>query len=145
MKRGVLFLILVSITFIVYSQSNSKYDSTGVFLWQYHRSIYKNSLDSNSAIVTVVFINGSSQAAISYRQEDPDKLITWLDKDGGTITRDGYVEVITYNLEPNKAILFTYRITKVINENVKVEKSALLIMDQNFQVIKENFSEQIVN
>lgn len=147
-KITLLLLLTLSFQYALFSQSSGYTDSLGVFQWQYHRSLYKNAKDTNSAIVTIVFINGANHTAVSYRQEVANSVLKWIEKDGGESDRVGYVESITVQLEPNEAVVWRYTLnnsTKQKNGSINVEKSALLIMNNQFQVKKEKFMEQIVN
>ncbi len=148
MKKLIFYLLLwLSFQSYIYSQSSGYIDSLGVFKWQYHRSVYKNTLEKNSAIVTLVFINGATHSAVSYRQELASSDIKWIEKDGGETYRDGYVETITVKLEPNEAVVWRYSLKNSSVEkgdSVYVEKSAILIMNEQFQVRKEKFMDQKV-
>lgn len=142
-----LFCFFIGIQITSNAQSSGYTDSLGVFQWQYHRSIYKNANDTNSAIVVLVFINGANYRAITYRQEVADSKLTWIEKDGSVTEKSGYVEMITTKLSPNEAIVWSYKINnhKIISKgSINIEKSALLIMDEQFQVKKEKFLDQII-
>lgn len=142
-----LFSLFISFQLTISAQSSGYADSLGVFQWQYHRSVYKNAKDTNSAIVIVVFINGANHTAITYRQEVANSTLLWIEKEGGIDERDGYVEFITTKLAPNEAIVWSYSIVnnnQKIDGTITIEKSALLIMNEQFQVRKEKFLDQIV-
>ena len=146
-KLSLLFVLMLCFLYALFSQSSGYTDSLGVFQWQYHRSLYKNAKDTNSAIATIVFINGANHTAISYRQEVANSSLKWIEQDGGESDREGYVESITVKLAPNEAIVWRYTIknsTKQRSGSIIVEKSALLIMNDQFQVKKEKFMDQIV-
>lgn len=147
-KLTVLFFLCFFLPWNLFSQSSGFIDSLGVFQWQYHRSVFKNALEKNSAIVTIVFINGANHTAISYRQEAASSFLHWIEKDGGETDKDGFVETITVKLEPNEAIVWRYTVKNKTIENdgsINVEKSAILIMNDKFQVKKEKFLDQKVN
>jgi len=142
-----LFCLLIGFQITTHAQSAGYIDSLGVFQWQYHRSIYKNANDTTSAIVVLVFINGANHTAITYRQEVADSKLTWIEKDGSVTEKSGYVESITTKLSPNEAIVWSYKINnnKIISKgSINIEKSALLIMNEQFQVKKEKFLDQII-
>jgi hypothetical protein len=145
---------LLLICFFVFSfcnqinaQSSGFVDSLGVFQWQYHRSVYKNAKDTTSAVVVIVFINGANHSAISYRQEVKNSTLHWEEKETGSTGEDGYVKFITAKLKPNEAIVWRFIIKNNISNNdnsINVEKGAILIMDEQFNVRKEKFAEQNV-
>ena len=146
-KLILLFSFLICFQITIHAQSSGYVDSLGVFQWQYHRSLYKNAKDTNSAIVVFVFINGANYTAITYRQEVANSTLIWIEKEDGTSEKDGYVETITTKLAPNEAIAWSYSIRNVsqkIGGTINVEKSALLIMNEQFQVRKEKFLDQII-
>lgn len=129
------------------AQSSGFVDSLGVFQWQYHRSVYKNAKDTSSAVVVIVFINGAHHSAISYRQELKNSTLHWEEKERGITGDDGYVKFITAKLKPNEAIVWRFTIKNNIlkkDNSIDLEKGAILIMDENFNVKKEKFAEQII-
>ncbi len=144
------FFIWIIITLVanqLCGQSSGLIDSSGVFRWQYHRSIYKNAEDTTTAVVVIVFINGAKPSAITYRQEIKNSSLKWLEKDGGITHQDGYVKVITTRLDPNEAVVWRYTIkNQLLNHDgsIDVEEGAILIMDSRYQVKKEKFAEQKV-
>lgn len=147
-KLALFFLLVISLFyFTTFAQSSGYVDSTGLFHWQYHRSVYKNAEDTTTAVVVVVFINGSQPSAVSYRQETKSSTIKWLEKENGTIGQDGYVQYITTKLEPYQAVVWRFIVkNKEFNKDrtIDLEEGAILIMDQNFVVKKEKFAEQKV-
>lgn len=142
-----LFSFFICFQITISAQSSGYFDTLGVFQWQYHRSVYKNAKDTNTAIVIIVFINGANYSAISYRQEIANSSLQWIEKDGGVEEMDGYVAQITTKLAPNEAIVWSYSIKNNIQKpegSIDIEKSALLIMNDKFIVRKEKFIDQIV-
>lgn len=127
------------------AQSSGFVDSLGVFQWQYHRSIYKNAKDTTTAVVVFVFINGAKHSAISYRQEVKNSTLHWEEKESGSTGEDGFVKFITAKLNPNEAIVWRFIIknNSISKDNtINIEKGAILIMDEQFNVRKEKFEEQ---
>lgn len=144
-KRALLFLLFGFIATPLFSQSVGYTDSSGVFQWQYHRSVFKNSEDTTSAIVVFVFINGANTTAISYRQEAQNSTITWMDQEKGIYGEEGYVQFLTAKLAPNEALLWRIKLkNNAINKDksIDLENGALLIMDKSFTVRKDQFPEQ---
>ena len=140
------FLIL-GICIQIKAQSSGFIDSSGVFQWQYLRSVYKNAKDTTTALVVIVFINGANHSAVSYRQEVKNSVIHWEEKEIGTTGEDGFVKFITAKLQPNEAIVWRFTIkNNILNKDnsIDLENGAILIMDEQFNVRKEKFAEQNV-
>ena len=140
-------LLFLFITVSLHAQSGRFVDSAGNFKWQYHRSVSKDAQYPNSLIVTVVFINGDEQTAISYRQEIFQSKIEWIEKENGSVDKEGKVEFITANLAPYDSFVWKFRVRNIpINKDgsIDLEKAAFLIMNERFQVRKEKFLEQRV-
>lgn len=140
------FIILITCNHLM-AQSSGFIDSSGVFQWQYHRSVYKNAKDTTTAVVVIVFINGANHAAVSYRQEVKKSTIHWEEKETGTTGEDGYVRFITAKLNPNEAIVWRFTIkNNLLNKDnsIDLENGAILIMDEQFNVRKEKFAEQSI-
>ena len=148
MKIRCCFFVLIFSVFVSYAQSNRYVDSTGKFLWQYHRSVSKDYTDSTKSLFTFVFINGEEQMTIAYRHEVLKSEIKWVETEKGYCVKDGKVEQISANLPPNSAIVWKF-LSSNAQQNPKsnamvVEQGAILIMNKDFQVRKERFPEQTV-
>lgn len=143
-KHLLIWLIVLVFCNQINAQSSGFVDSLGVFQWQYHRSVYKNAKDTSTAVVVIVFINGAHHSAISYRQELKNSTLHWEEKETGSTGEDGYVKFITAKLKPNEAIVWRFTIknnTSNKDNSIDIEKGAILIMDEQFNVRKEKFAE----
>ena len=146
MKRAVyiLFLILSFSWVQLSAQSSSLTDSNGNMEWQYHRSAFKDPANPNRVIVIFVFVNGNHHSAISYRQEMKPGEAQWIELDGGVVTEKKNYTAITYRLIPNQAILLKYSIQlnrKNRNNQECIGKSALFVLDPDYNVWKEKFND----
>ena len=147
MKRFLTLLFFI-LTISLQAQSGRFVDSTGTFKWQYHRSVVKDAQIANSLIVTIVFINGNEQTAVSYRQEIFQSSIEWIETEGGSIDREGKVEFITVNIAPHNSFVWKFRVMNVPRNkdmSIDLEKASFLIMNEQFKVRKEKFLGQTVN
>ncbi len=152
MKRFFLLFFLLSICLLSRSQHNladSSFsegeiinDAFGNFSFQYNRIITKDSVSSVSAIVTLVFINGNAQTAVQYRQEFINSKIEWLKTDNGIPKKEKFVDALTISIPPNNIFTWQFKISDYSNSKknfFEVEKAALLIMNDNYQVTKKIF------
>lgn len=155
MRKIKLLIFLFSMLVTLHGQHNLK-DSTfaegetvndafGNFSYQYNRIITKDTLNLSGVIVTLVFINGNAHTAITYRQEVMNSRINWLKTDNGVLKKEGFVEVVTTSIAPNHIVTWQYSIsdkTDKKNSKLYIEKAALLIMNDNFQIYKKIFQEK---
>ena len=139
-------ILFFSVSFqIVSAQSNRLTNENGQLLWQYNQIVNIYEQSPNTLLVSFIFINGINQTAISLRQELLDSQIEWLETTDVQIEKEGNVEFVTANLAPNQSVIWKYLIkTKPINKALLLEKSAVLIMDEDFEVRKEVIPEQWV-
>lgn len=117
-------------------------DAFGNFSFQYNRIITKDTAKPASAVVTIVFINGNAQTAIQYRQEFMNSEIEWIKTDNGTLKKEKFVEALTISIPPNIILTWQFKISDISTskKNIfEVEKAALLIMNDNYQVTKKIF------
>jgi hypothetical protein len=143
------FLFTVSLAWSQYNLSDSSFsegetinDAFGNFSFQYNRIISKDTANPASAFVTIVFINGNAQTAIQYRQEFMNSNIEWIKTDDGTPKKEKFVDALTTSIPPNNILTWQFKISAISknNKNIfEVEKAALLIMNDNYQVTKKIF------
>jgi uncharacterized protein YecE (DUF72 family) len=115
----------------------------GQLLWQYNQNVTIDKENQNTLSVTFVFINGIKQTALTLRQECFFSQIQWVDTAAMLVEKEERVEFITANLAPNQSIVLKYILkTKPIEKELILEKSALLIMDEEFEIRKEIIPEQ---
>ncbi|MDR2979178.1 MAG: hypothetical protein LBV02_01850 [Bacteroidales bacterium] len=156
MKRFGFFLCILLVFNTGFAQHSLK-DSThatgktvqnpfGEFAYQYNRIIAADHSDPQKVIITFVFINGNATTAIQYRQEAMTGTVEWLDTDRGRSKKEKFVEVITATVPPNHIVSWKYSFTPktktTVNAKIKtmkVDKAALLILDDNMKTIKEIF------
>lgn len=152
MKKLIIMLIWTGIIPSLFSQHNlsrtnfsegeTVTNQFGDFAYQYNRIIALDPENPNQLIVTFVFINGQSHNAITYRQEDLNGHIEWIDHENGELKKEGIVEAVTASVPPNHVMSWklTYKPgTKNKNNTVDVDKAALMVMNDNFQVVKKVF------
>jgi hypothetical protein len=138
-------LFLVFSLFYVNAQNNRLTNEKGQLLWHYNQNVTFDEEKPNTIAVTFVFINGIKQTAITFRQECFYSQIEWLDGAEKQIEKEERVEFITANVPPNQSIVFKYLLkTKPIEKELIIEKSAVLIMNEDFEVRKEVLPEQRV-
>ena len=143
------FLFTVSLAWSQHNLSDSSFsegeiinDAFGNFSFQYNRIIAKDTANPASAILTIVFINGNAQTAIQYRQEFMNSKIEWIKTDDGTPKKEKFVDALTTSIPPNNILTWQFKISDISNSNkniFEVEKAALLIMNDNYQVTKKIF------
>jgi len=143
--RKLIFIIIIFISTIsiIFAQNNRLTNEKGQLLWQYNQNITIDEENPNTILVTFIFINGLNQTAISLRQELFNSQIEWLDIAGIQPGKEERVEFLTANLLPNQSVIWKYALnTKPVNKELVLEKSALLIMNEDFEVRKEVIPEQ---
>jgi len=137
-----LFSLLLSPFSSLFAQNNRLTNEKGQLVWQYNQNVEADE-KQNSFTVTLVFINGINQTAISLRQDLFNSQIEWLETAENKVEKEERVEFITANLAPHQSIVFKYVVkTKPKDAAFLLEKSALLIMNENFEIRKELISEQ---
>jgi len=144
LKAAFCFLLSTSCFFYLYSQNNRLTTERGELLWQYNQHIEKDSNNQNTVIVTFVFINGIQQTAFTLRQERFASDIVWLDTTNFQVEKEDRVELITANLAPKESIIFKYSLQPKKNKDNELvaERSAILIMNEEFEIRKEYIPEQ---
>jgi len=126
----------------LFGQSNRLTNESGQLLWQYNQNVVADE-KQNSFTVTFVFINGIKQTAISLRQDLFNSQIEWIETSDIQVEKEERVDFLTANLAPHQSVVFKYVInTKLIDKELILEKSAILIMNEDFEVRKELISEQ---
>ena len=143
--RKTIFIILIFIINLptIFCQSNRLTTEKGELLWQYNQSFTIDEEQPNTILVTFVFINGIDQTAISLRQELFNSKIEWLDTSEVQIEKEERVEFLTVNLAPSQSIVWKYVLNiKLIDNELILERSALLIMNEDFEMRKEIIPEQ---
>jgi len=129
----------------LFAQNNRLTNEHGQLLWQYNQTVTKDEEKLNTFLVTFVFINGIEQTAISLRQECFNSSIEWFDISDYQAEKEERVEFITANLLPNQYVVWKYFVkTKPMDKEFFLEKSALLIMNEDFEVRKEIIPQQKV-
>jgi hypothetical protein len=142
---GICWFLIISIftTSSVFGQSNRLTNEKGQLLWQYSQNVTINNENPNTFLVTFVFTNGIDQTVFTLRQELFTSQIEWLETSGIQVEKEDRVEFLTANLAPNQSIVFKYRLKNRRTDNEFIlEKSALLIMNEDFAVRKEIIPEQ---
>ena len=144
MKKISWFIIAFYLMIIVvFGQSNRLTNENGQLLWQYNQIVYLDKEEQNTMKVSFVFINGINQTAISLRQELFNSTITWIDTTDIQAEKEGGVGFLTANLAPHQSIVWTYTLkNNKVSKELLVEKSALLIMNEDFEIRKEIIPEQ---
>jgi len=145
MKNPILIptILLFLLPNILFCQSNRLTNEKGQLLWQYNQTVTVDEKNPNTLLVTFVFINGINQTAISLRQELFNSQIEWLNTDSIQIEKEERVEFLTANLAPHQAVVWKYALkTKLVDGELILERSAILIMNEDFEVRKEAIPEQ---
>jgi len=139
----VLFLFIFPLS-TTYAQSNRLTNENGQLIWQYNQSTSQNPAKSDTIFVTFVFTNGINQTAISLRQEFFNSTLGWLETANIQVEKEGRgVEFLTANVPPHQSLVFKYYLkTKPVEKELILERSALLIMNEDFEIIKELLPEQ---
>ncbi|MCL1850438.1 MAG: hypothetical protein FWF70_03390 [Bacteroidetes bacterium] len=137
-------LLLSAFCFLpVFAQNNRLTNNEGQLLWQYNQIVHIDEQNPNTIRVSFIFINGVNQTAISLRQELFNSQIEWTEISNSKAEKEDRVEFLTTNLAPNQSVIWRYVLkTKTINKELILEKSALLIMNADFEVRKEIIPEQ---
>jgi len=142
MKRFILLNCLILFGYVISAQSNRLTNEKGQLLWQYNQSVVADE-KQNSFSVTFVFINGINQTAISLRQDLFNSEIEWVETSNINVEKEVRVEFLTANLAPHQSVVIKYEIkTKLIDKELILEKSAVFIMNENFEIRKELIPEQ---
>jgi hypothetical protein len=137
-------IVAFTATFLISSAQNNRLtNENGQLLWQYNQIVHLNEANKNTISVSFVFINGINQTAVSLRQELFNSQIEWLDTTNIKVEKEDRVEFVTANLAPNQSVVWKYHIkTKPIDKGLFLEKSAILIMNEDFEVRKEVIPER---
>ena len=142
-KIAFCFLLFAFCFFPIYAQNNRLTNEKGQLLWQYNQTVTVDEKNPNTLLVTFVFINGINQTALSLRQELFHSQIAWLDTANIQTGKEERVEFLTANLAPNQSVVWKYALqTKLTGKELILEKSAVLIMNEEFEVRKEVIPEQ---
>jgi len=81
--------------------------------------------------------------AISLRQELFNSEVAWIDISDIQVEKERCVEFLTVNLKPNQSIIWKYLFkSKPVNKELILEKSVLLIMNEEYEIRKEIIPEQ---
>jgi len=138
MKFFLLTVALIFIISIAYGQANRLTDEEGQLLWQFNQIAKVDDENQNRIKVTFVFINGINQTAVSLRQEFFYSQIEWVATADIQVETEKRAEFLTANLSPHQAIVWKYLITpKPSDKELSLEKSAILIMNEDFEIRKE--------
>jgi len=141
--RPFALLILIFSLSTTYGQSNRITNKDGQLIWQYNQSTSQNPAKSDTIFVTFVFTNGINQTAISLRQEYFNSTIGWLETANIQVEKEERVEFLTANIPPHQSLVFKYYLkTKPVEKELILERSALLIMNEGFEIRKEIIPEQ---
>jgi hypothetical protein len=129
----------------VFGQSNRMTNENGQLLWQYNQIVTLEEGTQNTIRVSFIFINGVNQTAISLRQELFHSQIEWIETAGIQVEKEERVEFVTANLAPHQSVVCQYLLkVKPVDKELLLEKSAILIMNEAFEVRKEIIPEQRV-
>ena len=145
MKKIFLITFLTTIILSIYSQSNRLTTEKGELLWQYSQHVEIDENNPNTVAVTFVFINGIKQTAISLRQERFLSEISWLETANHQVEKEERVDFITANLAPKDSLVLKYTLQqahKLKKDEILAERAAILIMNEEFEIIKEIIPEQ---
>jgi len=127
----------------LYAQNNRLTNEHGQLLWQYNQNVTIDKEKPNIMVVSFIFINGIQQTAISLRQELFYSQIEWLNTSDIQVEKEERVDFLTTNLMPNQSIVWKYTLKNKPNGNELIlEKSAVLIMNEDFEILKEIIPEQ---
>ena len=141
-----LFFLLLSYTAVyaqqssldtIFVQTDTVYNVIGIPNYYYIRTFEYNSEKPNEIIVTFVFTTKRNQA-ITYRQETLNGQLEWIEKEG-LYKKEGIMEAVTANLPAHSSITWKYRYivkTKPVDKIITFDKSAILVMDEKFDVTK---------
>lgn len=146
MKKFLVFLMIVLWSIpSSWAQKDSILDAEGNLLYQYERIVEQALENPRKAIVTFYFKNGIEQRAITYRQEKLVSKLEWVKKGKSLVEKEKIVEKIIVNLKPGEEIewklLIQYNTKK---RKAIVEKAALLLMNEQFEVTKIVFDEVLL-
>lgn len=146
MKKFLVFLLIVLWSIpSSWAQKDSILDTEGNLLYQYERTVEQALENPRKAIVTFYFKNGIEQRAITYRQEKLVSKLEWVKKGKSLVEKEKIVEKIIVNLKPGEEIewklLIQYNTKK---RKAIVEKAALLLMNEQFEVTKIVFDEVLL-
>lgn len=146
MIKKITFLFLfLSIIIVACAQQPKSEEKIEPPAYKYERIVEKDSAYPQKAVVIFSFINGNEQHAITYRQEKIDSYIEWIETAKGVVEQERIVEKITANLSPHEEIRWKFIFQhKDTNQVLHVEKAALLIMNEQFEVAKTIFNEEKV-
>jgi hypothetical protein len=137
------FLLSAFCLLSVFAQNNRLTTEKGELLWQYSQHLEMDENNPNTILATFVFINGINQTAISLRQENFRSQIEWLETTNIQVEKEERVEFLTANLAPEQSLVWRYALkTKLKNNELIAEKSAILIMNEDFEIRKEFIPEQ---
>ena len=154
MRKMVVLLFFTTVSYVVsgqcdltqssYEKGESITNEFGNFAYQYNHIVAKSPDNPLQVIVTVVFINGNSQTAITYRQDAVKGDVEWISAENGVYAKRGFVESITASIPPNHVVSWKYSYTlkskyKEKYNIVYLDKAALMIMDDNFRIVKKTF------
>ena len=141
--KYLLIVFCILNTIVLFAQNNRLTNEKGQLLWQYSQNVTANEEKPNTIVVSFVFINGINQTAISLRQELFNSQIEWIEIADLKVEKEDCVEFLTANLAPNQSIVWKYILKpKLVNNELILEKSALLVMNEDFEVRKEIIPEQ---
>lgn len=141
-KFFVFFLIGVPLFTFAQTASDStltvhRVEKAGKLLYEYYRCHAADDCDTCSErMVKFVFKNGDQARAISYRQETLDTQVRWIDIAGGTAGHDVAVEFVTANLRPHQTVEWTYAVSAKNGCVLQLEKAAVLVMNEKYEVEK---------
>ena len=138
-----LFSLLLSFLISACAQSSHAdgNDSVTDFPFYYSRTITEDSLEKRKIYVTFIFENGKKQRAVTYRQEIMKNRIKWDESCQMSVANENdKVEKITANLSPFEKVEWQYSLSAKPKESIiQIEKAALLIMNEQFEVEKITF------
>jgi hypothetical protein len=137
------FLLSAFCFFPLSAQNNRLTNEDGQLIWQYNQMVHLSNEEQNTIHVSLIFINGVKQTAISLRQEHFHSQIEWREVSECKVEKEDRVQFSTVNLAPHQSVVWKYDVkTKPIDKELLLERSAILMMNEDFEVRKEFIPEQ---
>ena len=142
-KHTISLFSCLLLTFSACAQPSNQLQKEEEAPYQYERVIKKDYVNPYQATIYFTFTNGKEQHAISYRQEKRFSHIKWEIVENGIVEEENIIDKITANLAPYEKVEWTLQFrSKESDKEFIVEKAALLIMNEAFEVSKIIFDEE---
>ena len=121
----------------IFVQTDTVFNVLRIPTYYYTRIFEYDSEKPAEILITFVFTT-QRDMAITYRQETLTGRLEWIEKEG-LYKKEGIVEAVTAYLPARNSVTWKYCYilkTKPSDNMITFDKSALLIMDDNFEVKK---------